>query len=320
MRDAKGQDEKSLDKVAAALLKFEESTNFKPFKKFHIDQAGKFKVYLDKARNPKTGKPLSHATTDAILRMVKAFFHWLAGQPGYKSRISYSDTEYFNNNAKDARVAHAQRDIPFPSMQQAAHAFQAMPEGSELERRDKALFAFLMLTGARDGAVASLRLKHINLFDGSVFQDARQVKTKNAKTFTTTFFQVGAAYLNCFENWVRFLRDEKLFGPEDALFPKPLRELRDGQFVFEKLSRETYSSAAKFISIIRNAFAVVQLPEYTPHSFRKTLGHLMNERCKTLEEQKAWSMNLGHENLATTVSAYMPISPQRQAELINRMT
>ena len=38
LRDAKGQDEKSLDKVAAALLKFEESTNFKPFKKFHIDR------------------------------------------------------------------------------------------------------------------------------------------------------------------------------------------------------------------------------------------------------------------------------------------
>lgn len=121
----------------------------------------------------------------------------------------------------------------------------------------KALFAFLMLTGARDGAVASLRLKHINLFDGSVFQDARQVKTKNSKTFTTTFFQVGAAYLDCFENWVKYLRDEKLFGSEDALFPKPLREFKDGQFVFEKLSQENYSSPAKFISVIRHAFAVV---------------------------------------------------------------
>ncbi len=48
LKQAKGQDQKSLDKVAAALVKFEQSTNFKPFKKFHIDQAGKFKTYLEK--------------------------------------------------------------------------------------------------------------------------------------------------------------------------------------------------------------------------------------------------------------------------------
>jgi integrase/recombinase XerD len=61
-----------------------------------------------------------------------------------------------------------------------------------LQRRDKALFAFLMLTGARDGAIASFRLKHIDLVQACVHQDARDVKTKFAKTFTTTFFPVDA--------------------------------------------------------------------------------------------------------------------------------
>jgi hypothetical protein len=84
LKQAKGQDVKSLDKTLAAILKFEESSNFKPFKKFHIEQAGKFKTYLEKARNPRTGKPLRLSTTDATLRLVKAFFHWLAGQSGYK--------------------------------------------------------------------------------------------------------------------------------------------------------------------------------------------------------------------------------------------
>jgi integrase len=37
-----------------------------------------------------------------------------------------------------------------------------MPEGTIFEQRDKALFAFLVLTGVRVGAAASLRLKHIN--------------------------------------------------------------------------------------------------------------------------------------------------------------
>ncbi|MGB0960895.1 MAG: hypothetical protein ACPGVK_11650 [Halocynthiibacter sp.] len=162
LKQAKGQDQKSLDKVAAALVKFEQSTNFKPFKTFHIEQAGKFKDHLEKARHSKTGKPLSHATNDATLRVVKWFFHWLAEQSGYRSRISYADVEYFNNKRTNARIAHAQRDISFPSIEQAFHAFQGMPDRSDLEKRD--------------GAVASMKLKHVNLFDGYVYQDAHNCR------------------------------------------------------------------------------------------------------------------------------------------------
>lgn len=130
LREAKGQDVKSLDKVAAALRQFEDSTGAKPFKQFHIEQATRFKAYLDKQRNSRTGKPLSLSTIDATLRQVKAFFIWLAGQPGYKSRISYADAEYFNNTARKARAAHAKRPIPYPSMQQCLRAFEAMSSAS----------------------------------------------------------------------------------------------------------------------------------------------------------------------------------------------
>lgn len=320
LKEAKGQDQKSLDKALGALVKFEESTNYKLFKKFHIEQARVFKNALLNAKNSSTGKPLSMTTVDATLRLVKGFFHWLAGQQGYKKVLSYADVEYFNNNAKDARAAHSQRIIPFPSMQAAHHAFQAMPEHSELQHRDKAIFAFLMLTGARVEATASLKLKHINLIDGSVFQDGREVKTKNSKTFTTTFYPVGQVYLDCFTNWVNYLRDDKLFGPQDALFPKPARELIDGKFVFEKLSREPYSNGSRINSVIRQTFASVQLQEYTPHSFRKTLGMLMNDLQLPLETQKAWSQNMGHENFATTVSSYLPVSEPRQAILIKDLS
>ncbi len=43
LKDAQGQDEKTLDKVTAALAKFEESTKYKPFKMFQIKQAVQFK-------------------------------------------------------------------------------------------------------------------------------------------------------------------------------------------------------------------------------------------------------------------------------------
>jgi integrase/recombinase XerD len=319
LREARRADMATVDKTADAILRFERSTGFKAFKRFHIEQAVRFKGQLSDAKNERTGKPLAKATVDSTLRAVKAFVHWLAGQPGYRSRISYADAEYFNLNAKDARVAHEVRDSPFPTLEQCRHAFTQMPSATSLQRRDKAMFAFLMLTGARDGALASLRLKHIDLVQSCVYQDARDVKTKFAKTFATTFFPVDPEYLHCFRDWVEFLRKDNLFGPSDALFPKPLMGLKDGGFACLGLSRETYGNAGKIRDVIKTAFTDAGLPPFGPHSFRKTLGILANDFCKTPEQFKAWSMNLGHENIATTLSAYCPVSPTRQAELIRGM-
>ena len=320
LHHAKGQDETSIDKARAAIRRFEESTKVKPFKKFHRQQAADFKDFLNRQKNAKTGKPLGISTVDATLRLVKGFFHWLVSRAGFRRVLTYVDVEYFNNTRKAGRVAHAQREIPYPSTQQAAHAFQALPFETEFEKRDKALFAFFMLTGARDGAVASLKIKHVNLALGHVFQDAREVKTKAAKTINCQFFPVDAAYQTCFVAYLTYLRDVKLFGPEDTLFPKARVGVVEGQgFANLGLARTGYANAAKLNTIIRGAFAAVQMPQYTPHAFRKTLTHLGNEVCKTQEEFKAWSMNLGHENVATTINSYLPITTERQMGLIRGM-
>src|SRR5262249_28049959 len=78
------------------------------FKAFHIEQAKAFKRDLADQRGHRSGEPLSKATLYATLSALKRFFVWLAGQPGYKSRISYSDAEYFNLSAKETRIAKAQ--------------------------------------------------------------------------------------------------------------------------------------------------------------------------------------------------------------------
>ena len=320
LRNAKGQDDASIDKTRAAIRRFEESTKFKPFKKFNRNQAVDFKAYLDRQRNATTGKPLGLSTVDATLRLVKGFFHWLVSRAGFRRVLTYADVEYFNNTIKAGRIAHTQRTIPYPSMQQAAHAFQAMPFDTSFQKRDKALFAFFMLTGARDGAVASLKMKHVNVELGHVFQDAREVKTKAAKTIMCQFFPVDAAYRNCLTAYVTYLREVELFGPEDALFPKARVGVVEGQgFTNLGLARTGYTNAAKLNTIIRGAFDAVQMPQYTPHAFRKTLTHLGAELCKGPEAFKAWSMNLGHENVATTINSYLPITTARQMELIRKM-
>lgn len=320
LREARRADHATVDKAADAILRFEQSTGSKPFKRFHIDQATSFKRQLEGDVNSRTGKPLSKATIDGILRLVKVFVQWLSGQPGYKSRISYADAEYFNLNRKDARIAHTSRDAPYPTMEQCRHAFALMPNKTDIEKRDKAIFAFLMLTGARDGAIASVRLKHINLDEGCFYQDARDVKTKFAKTFTTWFFPVDAVYLESLIDWITYLRRDRLFGHEDALFPKPEQGLIDGCFATIGLSRATYGSAGKIRGVIKNAFINAGLLPFGPHSFRKMLVKYGDQKCNTREEFKAWSQNLGHDSVVTTISAYCPVSNERQAELIRGLS
>ena len=195
-----------------------------------------------------------------------------------------------------------------------------MADRTELERRDKAMFAFLMITGARVGAVSSLRHKHINLVDGFVFQDARDVRTKNSKTITTWFFPMHPDYLACFTDWVKYLRNVKMFGQEDALFPKPERRLANGKFVFDSVSREIYASGAMVNEVFRTAFEEVQMHPYGAHSVRKTLGQELNDRELPLSAQKAWSQNMGHDNFATTVNSYLPVSEQQQGALIKGLS
>lgn len=91
---------------------------------------------------------------------------------------------------------------------------------------------------------------------------------------------------------------------------------KGGGFKVVGLSCEPYANASKLNEAVRKAFRAQQLHEYTPHSIRKTLALHGDEVCATMQERKAWSVNLGHENLATTVNAYMPVDRSRQRDLI----
>ena len=62
------------------------------------------------------------------------------------------------------------------------------------------------------------------------------------------------------------------------------------------------------------------LEYFNPHSFRKTLALLGEKVCQTPEEFKAWSQNLGHEQVMTTFSSYGEVASARQAEIIRTLS
>src|SRR5215469_10493533 len=320
LAEAKGFSEATLDAVAKALNRFETYTRFRDFKGFHIEQAKGFKAHLSEQRSLRSKDPLSKATLYATLSALKRFFLWLAGQPGYKSRMSNSDADYFNLSAKDTRIAKTHRDSHVPTLEQVRHVIRTMPAATEIERRDRALIAFTILTGARDGAIASLKLKHIDIDQGRVDQDARQVRTKFSKSFATWFFPVGEDIRRIVVDWVTYLRQEKLWGLDDPLFPATKIVVGDSRhFEASGLDRKHWSSAGPIRAIFKDAFAAAGLPYFNPHSFRNTLALLGGQICKSPEQYKAWSQNLGHENVLTTFSSYGDVARQRQAEIIRAL-
>lgn len=317
LKEAKRHSEQTVDAVAKALNRFEVYGKYRDFKTFHFEQAVAFKKHLAEQKGMQSGEKLSKATLYATLTQLKRFFEWLALQPGYRSRFKYSDAEYFNLSDKDVRIATAQREQKMPTLEQIKHVINSMLCNTDIERRNRALIAFTLLTGARDSAIASMKLKHIDLITNSINQDAREVKTKFSKTFNTFFFQVGDEIREIVASWVSYLREDKLYGNDAPLFPSTRIEVGvSKQFEVVGLTRNHWSTASPIRTIFKEAFISAGLPYFNPHSFRNTLVKLGEESCQSPEHFKAWSQNLGHEKVLTTFLNYGEVACQRQGGII----
>lgn len=317
LKEAKRQSEGTVDSVAKALDRFETYTDHRDFKKFHFEQAIAFKKHISEQRNQQTGDKLSKATLYSTLSNLKRFFQWLSEQPGYKSRLQYCNADYFNLSDKEMRVATARREQKAPTLEQIKHVISNMPWNAEIDRRNRALIAFTLLTGSRDGAIASMNLKHVDLSAECVNQDAREVRTKFSKTFMTYFFPVGDEIREIVTDWVTYLREVKLCGNDDPLFPATRIVLgKMHQFEAVGLDRKNWSNATPIRTIFREAFEGAGLPYFNPHSFRNTLVCLGETLCQTPEAFKAWSQNLGHEKVLTTFCSYGEVGNQRQGKII----
>lgn len=66
----------------------------------------------------------------------------------------------------------------------------------------------------------------------------------------------------------------------------------------------------------REAFERAGLSYFNPHSLRKTLARLGEQLCNSAEDFKAWSQNLGHEQVLTTFMSYGKVANDRQGEII----
>jgi hypothetical protein len=184
------------------------------------------------------------------------------------------------------------------------------------------VIAFTLLTGARDGATVSFKLKHIHLDSGKLSQDAREVQTKRRKTFTTTFFPIDELPGQIVAQWVTELTRDHLFGPDDPLFPATAVTVgASGSFEARTIARKPWASSGPVRTVFGQQFARAGLRYFNPHSVRNLIAQIGQIVCRgDIEAYKAWSQNLGHESMVTTLGSYGAVAPHRQAEIIRSLS
>jgi integrase len=277
-QNALGKSDATLDATRKALARFEDYTGHRDFKTFRREQAIGFKERLAETDGQRSGETLSRSTQASTLAALKEFFRWLAWQPGFKSKIHVPDIEYFSPSNKDLAMAKSSKLRDFPSLEQVQAVIRAMPSETVIERRNRALVAFVMLTGIRDRALVSPSLRHVDLSKSPplVRQEPDRVHTKFAKSINTYFFPLGDDLKEIVAHWIDELQKNHLFGPNDPLFPKTKTAQGDDKsFCATGIEANHWSNASPVRDIFRQAFAATGLPYFPPHSFRHTLGHLM---------------------------------------------
>jgi hypothetical protein len=161
----------------------------------------------------------------------------------------------------------------FPSVEQVRVVVAAMPVETVIDRRNRALIAFAILTGMRDRAIVSLSLRQVDLSKSPplVRQEPDRVDTKFSKSIITYFFPLGSDLQDIIIRWIEELRTEHLFGPNDPVFPKTRVSLDDDKsFRAAGIEAVHWRDASPVRAIFHHAFAKAGLPYFSPHSLRHT--------------------------------------------------
>ena len=304
-----------------ALLYWEDFTRTDDILSFNDKQAIAFRDWL-KAKNRKGSEhTISLSYCYDILRHLRKFFEWLSKQP--KSKINATHIGFLNLSRKESRMATRTRKVDTPTLEEVLKVLENVEGKTEVEKRDRALIAFTLLTGARISAIASLRMKNFDRRRLILEQDsASGVKTKYSKQILTALFPLpDEKPLAFFLAWFDYLEKERQFAPNEPIFPAT--KVEQGK---ESLSYYSsgivepvfWSGASSARKIFEKRFKEAGVPYYHPHTFRHLIVKEFIKARLTEEEKKAISQNLGHADVGTTFGSYGygKISADRQVDIV----
>lgn len=299
----------------AALRSYEKFTSERPFLKLRRNDVMVFKEHLSTSPSKTTGKRLSCSTVVHVLDHCRDFFDWLAGEKEGR-HLDREAIAWLTATRADKERARAVPPKPVPNLAEANAAFAGMPTVTLHQRRDRAVFATLLLTAIRADALASLTLGSIDLGKNYVWQDSSFVRTKNSKCFTVYFLPFVQEARQVLNEWMAELHGLGL-ASSDPLFPRDLElvrieageHLNAGEF-------PVWQTSSKVRAIVRDAFLAAGLPRHCPHVFRHMFAKHIFALRPAADEMIAFSINLGHKKLETTLNPYARPDEETRGRLI----
>lgn len=308
--------------IEKAICKYEDATEHEDFVLCTSNRAIAFKKYLANNENKRTGKVMGLRTRYHTLRLVAKFFGWLAIQPGYKSRLSPNLATYFCLSLEERRQALSPTQPKYPTLAQVK-AMCSFAVTSEIDMRDRALIAFLALTGARDHAVVTLPIGCYNPETHEVNQlRTLGVKTKFSNDIYSTLFQMDTELVSYFTEWYDYLINTKKYGTADPLFPSTeIGQVGPEHRSYEVkgVKREFWADAGPIRKILHDRCLETGTPYFHPHTFRHFCVANVERHLRSPEEMKALSQSIGHKNITTTFQSYGMLPVTRVNELMSQI-
>jgi len=298
----------TIDQKLAALAGYEAATKWADFEKFSREHVN---AYLETVRS----LSVTTRTKAAKVRHVKDFFKWMVMDERLKPKQARKPLLALRLTDKEQRAGRASNMVKFATVEQIIATITAMPKTNAVERRNRALLAFTLLSGARDGAIISMTVGHVRQAEREVIQHPDTTNTKASKHILTWFYPVGDFIESEVADYIGYLKDGLGFTDNDPLFPATQNgHDENDRFTPNGLTQRHWSTAQPMRNIFREAFKGNGMQYYNPHSFRNTLTALSYQLKLDPMSMKAWSQNMGHEHLDTTYNSYGQLSPNAQRE------
>jgi integrase/recombinase XerD len=320
LKEAHGRCNSTVNSIEKAILIYEDFTGLADFATFNSDKAVEFKEWLKKRKNKNI--PLSLTTYCTYLRYLRTFFLWLAWQPSYKSKITVDTVDYLKASEKEERIATQYIPRNFPALEYVIKLADSINEDTEIDKRDRAMISFALLSGMRDQAIVTLPLGCFDENNLTINQNPKLgVQTKFSKYIYTTLPVFDKKLLDYVIEWVKLLKS-KGYGSQEPLFPRAKADKGKDDLSFETASEVEpvfWQGTGRIREIFKKRSQEAGLPYHPPHTFRHLAFDLAFRNCKNGEEMKAISQNFGHEHIATTLSSYANYAPPRLSEIIKNM-
>lgn len=295
----------TVDQFLKAINMLDSCNNHLDFRKYGVDDILKFKEEI--RSHKKNGKPVSPRTTRTFLLHSRRFLVWLCIQQGYRASKIIGLIPYLKPNKLEDNASASSSVIDAPNIPYVLQLCGSIKITCNIDLRDRALVAFLLLTGIRIGALISLPFGCLDLSSLIIDQNPdKKVKTKFNKPILSIVFPFDQTLVGYIKIYLDRLESLK-FKPEDPLFPKTKIEYDSKTNLFVNpgtLSRDYWRWSMGVTQMLKRRCRDAGLKYYSPHKYRHGTALILYEAGLDASEVKAISQSYGHKKVTTTFENY----------------